>query len=679
MNHYLEIIKEFIQKYKKTFFITVIFTISVIFLIVLISFMIAKWDNDHAVYYEVTFHTNGGTVVNSKKIRKGKKLNENIKTEKYGFEFLGWTYEGELFDVSNPIEKDIELYASFKKLNSTTAHTVSFETYGGTTIDSFEVSEGKTFTKPLEPKKEDYQFIGWYYDNEPYDFIRTAVSTDITLKAKWERKTYFDNTKNNLQRSEYLFNQLSGIWYLKYYEDIYLNFTEEDNGFGESWYFLRWYNIDLKDTFEFYLRKLYQRSFSSEKAEFFEKINQFHYRLENGELILEHNNEKYIFVREKGTKNKYTDTIYEKVVGRWYLENSYTSYIDFTNEKTNNILGYDTYCISSTNINLKTLQLGSSIEYGCRYAYDETLFSSLGITIDEEIMTITNQYGKKRFTFNKVVPEGSVIGVKLDKSVIKLETGNKYTLYATVIPKEANNTKVVWESSDSTIVEVTGNPNVNTESSEGVRYSGTLIAKRPGSVVVSVKTIDGNFIAQCKVTVPDVQIESINLNKKETTIYVGNFEQLKVKILPDNASNKTLIWSSSNPEVASVNQNGTIEGKKEGTAIITVTNEDGSKKATCVVTVKYMNFSVVSSMNETTRLIGGEYVKGIIINVTPSGGSGIYQSYNIKLYYNHELVKEVDETSLFYPTELKGSYYAEITVIDTEGHESKTTKEYIKR
>ena len=147
---------------------------------------------------------------------------------------------------------------------------------------------------------------------------------------------------------------------------------------------------------------------------------------------------------------------------------------------------------------------------------------------------------------------------------------------------------------------------------------------------------------------------------------------------PSNASNQKLSWSSSNSDVAIVNENGQVQGIKEGKTTITVSTEDGSKKATCVVNVKYITLNVVTAMTYTRKSLNGNYVNGVSVNVTPSGGSGIYPSYQIKLYYNHNLVKESTTSELFYPTELKGNYYAEITVVDSEGHESVTTKEYIK-
>lgn len=268
-----------------------------------------------------------------------------------------------------------------------------------------------------------------------YNFVKTAVSGDITLKAKWERIDLITFTEKDLERSKSLFEQLSGTWYLKEYEDVYITFTEENNGFDENWYFLKWYNINLLENCKLYTRGNYQRSFTSEKAEFYQKLISFHFNLKNEELIVENNGKEYVFTKTQGSKNRYTGTTYEHSVGRWFLENSYSSYIDITNEKAKDVLDYDTYCINTTNINLGTLQLGSSMEYGCRKAYDESLFKNLKIKIDNDVMTIENEYGVKHFTLNRVAEIGTVTGVKLDKVGVVLENGRKVTLSATVMPR----------------------------------------------------------------------------------------------------------------------------------------------------------------------------------------------------------------------------------------------------
>lgn len=82
----------------------------------------------------------------------------------------------------------------------------------------------------------------------------------------------------------------------------------------------------------------------------------------------------------------------------------------------------------------------------------------------------------------------------------------------------------------------------------------------------------------------DIEIDDITLNKSTVSLKVGESETLIPTITPENATNKDLIWSSSNENVATV-ENGKITAKSVGTSVITVSNTDGTKQATCNVTV----------------------------------------------------------------------------------------------
>ena len=81
------------------------------------------------------------------------------------------------------------------------------------------------------------------------------------------------------------------------------------------------------------------------------------------------------------------------------------------------------------------------------------------------------------------------------------------------------------------------------------------------------------------------EVASVSLNKTSVTLGVGNTTTLKATVLPTTASLKDVIWSSSNPTVASVSQSGVVTANAEGTATITVTTRDGGYTATCKVTV----------------------------------------------------------------------------------------------
>ena len=83
-----------------------------------------------------------------------------------------------------------------------------------------------------------------------------------------------------------------------------------------------------------------------------------------------------------------------------------------------------------------------------------------------------------------------------------------------------------------------------------------------------------------------VTVTGVELNKSEIELAVNETEPLTATVLPENATDKTVSWSSSNTNVATVSSNGVVTAVSPGTAVITVTTNTGGKTATCVVTVK---------------------------------------------------------------------------------------------
>jgi len=83
------------------------------------------------------------------------------------------------------------------------------------------------------------------------------------------------------------------------------------------------------------------------------------------------------------------------------------------------------------------------------------------------------------------------------------------------------------------------------------------------------------------------KVTGVTLNKNELILIPGETETLIANVHPADATNKNITWTSSNPEVATVTDNGIVTAISNGTADITVTTKDGRKTATCVVTVDY--------------------------------------------------------------------------------------------
>ena len=134
----------------------------------------------------------------------------------------------------------------------------------------------------------------------------------------------------------------------------------------------------------------------------------------------------------------------------------------------------------------------------------------------------------------------------------------------------------------------------NDGSSEDISTGFTVSPS--GALTTSNTTVTisyGGKTTTVNITVNAVSVTGVSLNKSSTTIKVGNSETLTATVAPANATNKNVTWSSNNASVATVDQNGKVTGVAEGTATITVTTADGSKTATCSVTVEKSSTPIV--------------------------------------------------------------------------------------
>ena len=205
-------------------------------------------------------------------------------------------------------------------------------------------------------------------------------------------------------------------------------------------------------------------------------------------------------------------------------------------------------------------------------------------------------------------PTVRVTDVTLSKEETSILVGDKEILVATVAPATATNKQITWSSSK---------PSVAT-----VNETGEVTGVAAGSAVIIATTADGNFTAVCLVTVTAVPVSSVSLNKTELTLTVGADVQLIATVAPENATNKNVTWTSNNESIATVDNTGKVTAVSAGTANITVTTVDGSKTATCEVTVSnpVVNVTGVTLNKDTLNLaVGGN--ETLIPMVSPTNAT----------------------------------------------------------
>lgn len=139
-------------------------------------YLVAKFEKK---VVKVSFDLNGGSGISERQIDVGKTLNRPDDPIKFGFKFIGWYYLGKEYNFDSPIEKAITLTAKWEPINYV---TVRFINESGEVLQSETVEKGKSVTKPTDPSKEGYIFVGWYYLDETYDFNK-SVNESISLTA----------------------------------------------------------------------------------------------------------------------------------------------------------------------------------------------------------------------------------------------------------------------------------------------------------------------------------------------------------------------------------------------------------------------------------------------------------------------------------------------------------------
>lgn len=254
----------------------------------------------------------------------------------------------------------------------------------------------------------------------------------------------------------------------------------------------------------------------------------------------------------------------------------------------------------------------------------------------------------------KVLPK--VESVSLDKSELKMTVGSTDSLKATVLPEKATQ-QLKYESSKTSVATVNDN--------------GVVTAVAAGTTVITATSTDGtNKSASCTVTVGEVSnvpVTGVKVSPPEVTLDVGGSQQLKWTVEPSNATNKKLIFKSSDDSVATVSNTGYITAVKNGNAVITVTSDDNNTIYDfCKVKVgKPVLVASVSVTPEETKLKVGATCQ-LNVSVLPSNADKRSVSYES----SNPNVAAVSDNGL---VTAKASGVATITVTAKDGSGKKAT------
>ena len=221
--------------------------------------------------------------------------------------------------------------------------------------------------------------------------------------------------------------------------------------------------------------------------------------------------------------------------------------------------------------------------------------------IAEGQSTITASSGGKSATCQVTVSSGfvAVVSISIDRESVTLEEEGSTTLVATVKPDDATDKSVAWSSSNTSVATVD--------------QSGKVTAMKEGSATITARASDKQTTCSVAVKKKVIAVTSVTLSKTELSLNKGQSETLTATVKPDNATDKSVTWSSSNTAIATVDSNGKVTAIAGGNA--TITAKAGDQQATCAVTVSVPLESV--SLNKTELALNKGQSETLTATVKP--------------------------------------------------------------
>ena len=224
-----------------------------------------------------------------------------------------------------------------------------------------------------------------------------------------------------------------------------------------------------------------------------------------------------------------------------------------------------------------------------------------------------------------------VTSISLNKSEVNIKEGDNITLVATISPSNATNKDIEWSSTNNNVAIV--------------GTTGTVVGISEGTCYIKATTKDGsNKSASCLVHVEkkSILVESIVLLPTSNTLKVGETTTLIATVSPQNATNSSLTWSSSDESVATVDNNGKVTAVSAGEVEITAIANDGSgiKGTCCIIVSPILVESIV--LNQTNAEITVGTSMTLVASVSPINAT----NKNLSWSSSDSSLAKVDETGM---------------------------------
>lgn len=267
----------------------------------------------------------------------------------------------------------------------------------------------------------------------------------------------------------------------------------------------------------------------------------------------------------------------------------------------------------------------------------------------------------------------NVTGITLDKSTANLVRGQSEDITGTVLPNDATNKKAKWSSSNTKVATVSG--------------TGVVVATGAGTSTITAMTEDGGFTAEVKVTVSKIT-PSIDALPKASAITEGSplsasaltggraidpaigatikgTLQATATVSPADATDKKVLWSSSNSKIVTIDASGKMTAVAAGEAVITATTADGDFSDKAEVHVKKHPTTITLKPTASAISEGGALKESALSGGTATSGGvpvpGIF------VWSNPQIIPLISDN-------LKTEYDVDFVPSDKSAYEENSTK-----
>ncbi len=543
---------------------------SVIMIVLLTVFLFVGCSNTNT--YTVSFDSMGGTTIDSQTVKAGELVKKPSDPQKEGFTFVEWQLNDESYDFNLPVSQDITLAAFYKIKEGTEIVSITLDYQNGQENKTVEIIKGGQLVEPLKPQKAGYKFVGWYINEEKFDFS-TSISENITLTAKWNKnksentsnKTSVDNTTSESE------NNTDSVG-TDNTDTSYLIFEKQGGGYcvtgiagnGPK-------NIIIPATYE---------GLPVIKIGDAAGIN-----CSNIHSIKIPNSITHIDSRAFWECTSLDGVIIPNSVttvgdSAFYQCANLTS-VTMSNKVTviaDDLFGWCSN-LSKVNIPNGVTSIGNTSFVQCKKLRSITLPSSLTKIENNAfegsgLTTITIPNSVNKLGYCVFANCKNMTSVTIGKGIANIPDGT-FTGCTSLTSITFKGTKAQWK-------------NVSLGNDWNGSVPATKVTCSDGTISLNGNT--GHIEPTPSNPTPSepqsVRVNGVKLDKTSLSLMVGDTQQLTATVSPSNADNKNVAWTTSNSSVAQISSSGKITAKGKGSATITVTTNDGGYKATCTVTVK---------------------------------------------------------------------------------------------